>query len=160
MKVRLSLLSFASGCLASGVILTPSQQKPSDKFSYKNCGEATDAVQVKSIEIYPDTPTAGKNITIVMDGEVLQDIVHGAIADIVVKAGLIQILKRTFDLCELAENQQANVSCPVERGEQALVQTVMLPSVVPKALYTVNARGFTAEDDPMFCLDILVDFRT
>lgn len=70
---------------------------------------------------------------------------------------------------------EVNLTCPVEVGQHEVVHTVTLPSNIPpgkcsatrysmfaddsKAMYTVNIRGYTLDDDDLTCLDLWIDFR-
>lgn len=74
-------------------------------------------------------------------------------------------------------NNNATVQCPVEKGKYFIQQTVDLPREIPPgtslkplmvsrryscivlaAKFTVNVRGYTADDDDLLCADLKVDF--
>ena len=65
-------------------------------------GLATDSVQLKSIKVSPDPPQPGKNLTVEVEADVLNEIDEGAEADVTVKLGLIKLLQKKFDVCEEA----------------------------------------------------------
>lgn len=62
------------------------------------------------------------------------------------------------------------MQCPVKEGQYTVDQTVELPAEIPKgtpqrnryqltvAKFVVSVRGYTADDDDMVCLDLIVDF--
>ncbi|ODN77547.1 phosphatidylglycerol/phosphatidylinositol transfer protein [Cryptococcus amylolentus CBS 6039] len=129
-----------------------------DSWSYVDCGLATDAIQLKSIKVSPDPPVPGKNLTVSVEADVLERIEDGAYADVTVKLGLIKLLQKQFDVCEEAANANASVQCPVEPGPYSVQHTVELPEEIPKAKFSVQVRGYTAEDEDMVCLDLFVDF--
>ncbi|KAL7423150.1 Phosphatidylglycerol/phosphatidylinositol transfer protein [Cryptotrichosporon argae] len=129
-----------------------------DSWSYVDCGTAEDVVQLKSIKVSPDPPKPGANLTVYVEGDVLQPIEEGAYADVTVKLGLIKLLQKRFDVCEEARNANASVQCPVAPGPYAVEQTVELPKEIPKAKFAVQVRGFTADEDDLLCLDLYVDF--
>ncbi|KAF9532006.1 ML domain-containing protein [Crepidotus variabilis] len=129
-----------------------------NSWSYTDCGLPTDAIQIKSIQVSPDPPQPGKDLTVTVNGEAVEQIEDGAYADVVVKLGLIKLLTKRFDVCEEARNANATVQCPVNKGEYTVVQTVALPKEIPAAKFTVQVRGFTAGEDDMVCLDLKVDF--
>jgi hypothetical protein len=58
--------------------------------------------QLKSINVSPDPPVPGKNLTVNVDADVLDVIEDGATADVTVKLGLIKLLQKSFDVCEEA----------------------------------------------------------
>ncbi|ETW87295.1 hypothetical protein HETIRDRAFT_243667, partial [Heterobasidion irregulare TC 32-1] len=127
-----------------------------DKWGWTNCGSASDPIQIESIEVTPDPPKPGQDLTVLVKGTA-QD-AEGAYADVTVKLGLIKLLHKQFDVCEEARNANASVRCPVEKGYYEVEQTVTLPKEIPQAKFTVNVRGYTVDDDDLLCLDLVVDF--
>ena len=85
-----------------------------------NTGLPDDIVQIKSIEVSPDPPQPGQNLTVKVNGYTSEPIVvrhapsstygttnncvlqEGAYADVTVKLGLIKLLQKRFDVCEEA----------------------------------------------------------
>ncbi|KAJ7264504.1 ML domain-containing protein [Mycena haematopus] len=143
----------------SQVALTDNVRSAGDSWEYDNCGQPSDAVQVKSISVSPDPPKIGAELTVTVDVEVLETIEEGATADVLVKVGRIKLLQKTFDICEEALKANATISCPVPPGPYSIVQTVELPKEVPKLKYVINVRGYTKDEDDMACLDLMVQFR-
>ncbi|KAF8960884.1 ML domain-containing protein [Flammula alnicola] len=128
------------------------------KWSYKDCGSPSDPLQINSIKIFPDPPNPGEDLTITIMGDVTEVIEEGAHADVTVKLGLIKLLREIFDVCEEARDANASVQCPVQTGSYIIEQTVALPKEIPQAKFTLNVRGYTVDDDDLFCLDFQVDF--
>ncbi|EIW73685.1 hypothetical protein TREMEDRAFT_37462 [Tremella mesenterica DSM 1558] len=151
-------VKWANALLSSDVKSKAGQVHTMDSWSYVDCGLATDAVQLKSISVSPDPPVPGKNLTVTVEADVIQEIVEGAYADVTVKLGLIKLLQKEFDVCEEARNANATVQCPVHPGPYNVAQTVELPKEIPKAKFSVAVRGYTADDEDMLCLDLFVDF--
>ncbi|KAK7064148.1 Phosphatidylglycerol/phosphatidylinositol transfer protein [Favolaschia claudopus] len=129
-------------------------------WEYTDCGLPTNPIQLDSIEISPDPPLPGKDLTVTAKGIVTEVIEEGATADVTVKLGLVKLLQKKFDVCEEARKANASISCPVQPGPYEVVQTVALPKEIPKAKFTVIVRGFTAESEEvdMLCLDLKIDF--
>ncbi|TYJ58924.1 phosphatidylglycerol/phosphatidylinositol transfer protein [Cryptococcus floricola] len=153
------LVSGGKGSLATAhVAEVDGPIRTMDSWSYVDCGLATDAIQLKSIKVSPDPPVPGKNLTVSVEADVLERIEDGAYADVTVKLGLIKLLQKQFDVCEEAANANASVQCPVEPGPYSVQHTVELPEEIPKAKFSVQVRGYTAEDEDMVCLDLFVDF--
>ncbi|KAG9085814.1 Phosphatidylglycerol/phosphatidylinositol transfer protein [Ceratobasidium sp. UAMH 11750] len=124
-------------------------------------GLPSDAVQVLSIQVWPDPPQIGKDLTVTARGLVTRRIEEGAYADVTVKLGLIKLLHKQFDICEEARNNNVTVQCPVEPGEYEVVHTVTLPKETPKAKFTIDVQGFVSEysEDPdMVNMKLMVDF--
>ncbi|KAJ7136759.1 MD-2-related lipid-recognition domain-containing protein, partial [Mycena epipterygia] len=122
-------------------------------------GSSSDAILLESLEVSPDPPAPGKNLTITAKGRAAQRIEDGAYADVIVKMGLIKLLTKKFDVCKEAENAQASIQCPVDEGAYEVVHTVALPREIPPAKFNVQVRGYTADDENMLCLDLIADFR-
>ncbi|KAJ6575214.1 hypothetical protein B0H19DRAFT_1254802 [Mycena capillaripes] len=149
-------------------------------WEYVDCGLPSNPIQIDSIELSPDPPVPGKDLTVTVKALVTEVIEEGASADVVVKLGLIKLLQKTFDVCEEARNANATVSCPVEPGPYDVVQTVALPKgdrteipkgeycvpyystilTQPPAKFVVLVRGFTVAEEDMLCLDLKIDFMS
>jgi len=129
-----------------------------ESWDYKVCSSPTDPIQIQSIEVSPDPPKPGSDLTVKVHAVVTAKIEDGAFADVDVKLGLIKLLHKRFDVCEEARNANATVQCPVEPGEYTVEQTVALPKEIPKAKFTVDVKGYTATEDDMVCVQLKVDF--
>ncbi|KAF9785545.1 ML domain-containing protein [Thelephora terrestris] len=127
-------------------------------WSYTDCGIATDIVTINSLTVSPDPPKPGQDITVTVDATTSEVIEEGAYADVTVKLGLIKILRKTFDLCEEARNANATVQCPVEKGHYVITQTASLPKEIPPGKFNVAVQGYTANDEDMLCVNMVVDF--
>jgi len=155
-------------CLATGsasIIISDQQPMREDSpirstasWDYKDCFPDGSPVQITSIEVTPDPPKPGQDLTVTVNGTVTETLEDGAYADVTVKLGLVKLLKKRFDLCEEARNANATVQCPVEPGSYHVVHTVTLPREIPPARFAVNILGYTVEDEDLLCLDLKVDF--
>ncbi|KAI4528563.1 hypothetical protein K525DRAFT_183929 [Schizophyllum commune Loenen D] len=136
-------------------------------WSYSDCGDETSTVQLKSIDILPDPPIPGQQLTMTVKADVQETIQEGAYADVAVKVGLIKLLQKQFDICEearvfkfsFARNANSTVQCPVAKGEHTVVQTVQLPREIPPAMFKIDVLAWTHEDENMACAKFEVDFR-
>ncbi|EIN14211.1 hypothetical protein PUNSTDRAFT_80380 [Punctularia strigosozonata HHB-11173 SS5] len=162
---RLALLALYSLLLAGIARATPAKQEAlapvetKSGWSYTDCGLPTDVIQIESIEVSPDPPEKGKDLTVKVIGTASDVIEDGAYADVTVKLGLVKLLQKRFDVCEEARNANASIQCPVEEGQHIVEQTVTLPNEIPNALFRVNVRGYTKDEEDMVCVDLAVDFR-
>jgi len=154
------LLALATSCLASPSSSQEVLRSPAlvEKWSWVNCGLPSDAVEITSVEVSPDPPLPGNDVTVTVAGKVVDEVKEGAYADVTVKLGLIKILQKTFDLCEEARNANTSVQCPVKTGDYAVTHTITLPREIPPAKFGVNVRGYTADDDDLLCIDLVIDF--
>ncbi|KAJ3507103.1 hypothetical protein NMY22_g17036 [Coprinellus aureogranulatus] len=131
--------------------------KTFDKWEWTDCGEPEWPVQIDSIEVSPDPPQPGKDLTVKVKAKTSERIEDGFYADVQVKLGLVKLLEKTFDVCEEARNANATIQCPVEEGSHVIEQTVALPKEIPRAKFVVNINGYTEEED-LLCLTLKVDF--
>ncbi|EJU03762.1 hypothetical protein DACRYDRAFT_21221 [Dacryopinax primogenitus] len=127
-------------------------------WTWSDCGDPSFAIEVQSIEVTPDPPVPGKNMTVDVVGTARSSIEDGSFAEVTVKLGMIQLLKKQFDVCMEAQKANVTVQCPVEAGHYAISKTVTLPREIPRTKFIVNVRGSTQDDVDMICLDLSVNF--
>ncbi|KAI0067734.1 hypothetical protein BV25DRAFT_1876416 [Artomyces pyxidatus] len=166
---RLSLLALLALTYLSATRATPFESQEAlvlngppvhttEGWSWIDCGLETDAIQIQSIDVSPDPPKPGQNMTVTVVAAAQGKVEDGAYADVTVKLGLIKLLQKQFDLCEEARKADTTVQCPVEEGSYTVVQTVELPKEIPQAKFAVSVRAYTKDDDDLFCVDLKVDF--
>ena len=102
-----------------------------------------DLVDIKYIDLTPNPPLAGQNMTMEALGVLKVGIDEGAYANYEVKYGFIKLLSGTADLCEKAA--EVDLECPIEKGEVKVQKLVELPSqippVIPHPLLLILERG-------------------
>ncbi len=126
------------------------------------------------------THIRGNTLTIEASGILSKDVDDGAYADIVVKYGLITLVKMKVDLCQ--EGKKIDLNCPLKKGPMKLTKDVDLPQQIPpvcciqldkggseegqgteanttQGKYTVSANVFTSEDEPVTCLTTTIQFH-
>ena len=74
-----------------------------------------------------------------------------------VKFGLVTILKQTADFCDTVK--QADLECPIEKGDIKLEKEVKLPKQIPNGKYSVIAEVDTKDEDRVTCLTATVEFK-
>lgn len=110
-------------------------------------------LDVSQVNLSPNPPTRGNNLTITAYGSLSSEIVEGAYVDVEVRLGYIKLLTQTYDLCEqLEENDIDGLKCPLQPGDYALEKIVEIPQEVPPGKYSVIARAYTLDDDEITCL--------
>lgn len=97
-----------------------------------------DLVDIKYINIYPNPPLAGENLTIDAMGFLKTDVEEGAYAHFEVKYGFIKLLTGTADLCEKAV--EVDLQCPVKEGPVTIHKVVDLPSQIPPVRTLFNGH--------------------
>jgi len=153
---------FGSVCSAALVEQQVSLQDASlksDRWNWKDCGGPSHLVHIDDIQITPDPPVKGEDMTVTVVGTAKDSIVDGAYADVVVKVGAIKLLQQEFDVCDEALKANASIQCPVSEGKHEVTHTVALPKEIPPAPFKVSIRGYTWDDLDMACVDIDIDFR-
>ena len=131
-----------------GVIHRPTAQEPllsaqepllSDLDSAKIPGKSPvelcslspsdDLVDIKYINLTPNPPMAGENLTIDAEANLKTTIEEGAYANFEVKYGFIKLLTGRADLCEKAA--EVDLECPIKEGKVKVQKLVELPSQIP-----------------------------
>lgn len=118
--------------------------------------KADDYIEIKSVDLSPNPPAAGKALVIKAKGTVKKIIEEGAYVDLTVKYGLIRLLNTKADLCE--QMGEVDLKCPVEPGDRVISKTVELPKEIPPGTYNVVADVFTAGGERITCLTATVTF--
>ncbi|EIW64396.1 sterol transporter [Trametes versicolor FP-101664 SS1] len=165
---RFGLLCLFAAALGS-VAASPSnlqqfmEKQPSTvldkKWDWTDCGSSSHIIHIKSIQVSPDPPQRGEELTITVEGDADETIEDGAYADVTVKVGVIKILSKEFDICEEADKANTTVQCPVQKGTHKVIQSVELPKEIPPAQFKVNIRAYTVDDEDLACMDLMMDFR-
>ncbi|EFY94139.1 ML domain protein [Metarhizium robertsii] len=114
-------------------------------------------VEIKSVDLAPNPPSAGQDLVIKAEGTVKKTIEEGAYIDLTVKYGLIRLLKTKADLCE--QMGEVDLKCPVEPGDRVITKTVQLPKEIPPGTYNVEADVFAANGERITCLTATVKFN-
>lgn len=97
--------------------------------------------------------------------------------DLCEEAYVVEVLLFSLVNVEPPDRRKANatVTCPVPQGELHITQTVALPKEIPRGMFhsnnhvlhlpavcvakfTVDVRGYTADDEDMVCVKLNVDF--
>jgi ML domain len=88
-----------------------------------------DLVEITYIDVTPNPPQAGQNLTVEAEGILKTTIKEGAYANFEVKYGFVKLLSGTADLCEKA--MEVGLECPIEKGTVKIQKVVELPSQIP-----------------------------
>ncbi|KAG6834365.1 hypothetical protein H0H93_010113 [Arthromyces matolae] len=155
--LRLVLALGFSFFTLSLAIPQPVDSVSSQSFSWKNCDTSNGIVNVQDIQISPDSPQAGKNLTVTIRGQVTSTVQEGAYATVSVKAGLVTYPSQKVDICQEARNSNLSIQCPVAPGTYTVVDTVSIPNNVPKGSYNAQINGYTADKASMFCVQATFD---
>ncbi|SPO05847.1 probable phosphatidylglycerol / phosphatidylinositol transfer protein [Cephalotrichum gorgonifer] len=125
-------------------------------IEYCSPDHADDILTIESIDLSPNPPLAGEELLITAVGKTSQDIEEGAYVLLQVKYGLIRLISTTADLCEQITN--VDLECPIKKGDLSITKAVALPAEIPPGKYTVSADVYSANDEPITCLQATVVF--
>jgi len=117
-----------------------------------------DILVLESVDLTPNPPVKGNNLTIEAVGTLLEDVNEGAYIVLQVKYGLIRLVNTEANLCEQVSN--VDLSCPIKKGKTTITKDVSLPKEIPPGTYTVFADAYTArpESKKIICLEATVTF--
>ncbi|KAI9795087.1 MAG: Phosphatidylglycerol/phosphatidylinositol transfer protein [Peltula sp. TS41687] len=164
--LSLSILSALAGPLSvfSRQQTLSSDQKlpvPGDNpFLYCNAAaQSSPVITIEHLNVNPNPPQRGQNLTIDAVGVVHEEIQEGAYADVSVYIVPlhIRLLQKRFDLCDLVGD--VDLKCPIHKGESAVEKTVELPVEIPPAKFQVLVEAYNADGSNITCLTAEVDFR-
>lgn len=163
MKVSIPLVTFLASsvsALSLGNLLFESQELitppnaqaevPGDSPIETCLDEEPQLVDIEEVNISPNPPIPGTNLTISARGTLKTDLVDGSYVDVLVRYGFIVLVNKRYDLCELLP--EVELECPVKAGYLRLERTVELPEEVPPGFYTVEAKAYTPEEELLTCL--------
>ena len=121
------------------------------------CGDPADYIlSIDKVDLDPNPPLPGHNLTIEAAGTFSRDVEAGAKVFLQVKYGLITHIKQEADLCDQIGN--VDLSCPLKKGPMNFTKSVNIPAQVPKGKYTVIADVFTVDGEGVTCLESVVFF--
>lgn len=155
LNVLCLLASGVVGGLVSFFPAPPSENQPIPGGSplYKCDVNEPQLLELSIVELTPDPPVRGKNLTITAVGKLLEQVEEGSYVDVEVRLGYIKLLTQTFDLCEtLEDNDVDGLTCPLAAGRYSIKKEVEIPAEVPPGKYVVLARAYNVDDQLISCL--------
>ncbi|KAI7882590.1 hypothetical protein K492DRAFT_193396 [Lichtheimia hyalospora FSU 10163] len=135
------------------------QVSPLETSLIHDCSDESYILDIYDITLTPPHPAPGDNLMIEAIGYLEEPVDYGAEARVLVKLGFVQLLKKTFDICQELDNNDAELQCPIMDGPVKVTQNVTLPEEIPKAHFKVQVRAENYDKRPLACLDVDVDFR-
>lgn len=130
------------------------------KFEYHICNEDVNSFKLEKFELEPSEPVKGKNITIKVVGDLMDDIIDGSKIMINVKLNSIRLLRKTIDLCsELEKNPKIGLNCPITTGKKEYISKFEIPNEVPNGKYIIDILMTNADNSKVFCSVVSVIFN-
>merc|ERR1711976_253875 len=123
---------------------------------WSNCGSGSDHIKIDKVVIKPDPPVRGKNFTITASG-VLDEKVTGGSVTADINYGVVPVLKKTEDLCDvLKKAHQLDPSvqeCPVPSQTQTLASPpILIPSDAPAGHYHGKVSAVDQNKQEIICI--------
>lgn len=158
-SVLINVLSLLAAGAVAGLVnflpVLPFDNKPVPGGSplYQCDASEKQNLEISAVDLAPNPPVRGKNLTISAVGTLHETIEQGAYVNVEVRLGYIKLLTQTYDLCEtLEENNVDNLTCPLKAGLYSVVKEVEIPAEVPPGKYVVLARAYNVDDELITCL--------
>jgi len=127
------------------------------KSPLRYCDKPDDNIlEIYEVNLDPNPPKAGENLTIVATGTLKEDIEEGAEATVEIKYGYVRLPPQKIDICESI--RALNKTCPIKKGDIEISTVVKLPDQVPPGKYWVKANAYTKANDLITCLEADVTF--
>lgn len=79
-------------------------------------GDDSFILDIYDITVTPPHPVPGDEVLIEATGYLKERVEKGAVAHVLVRIGVVQILRKTFDICDELENNDVELKCPIEEG--------------------------------------------
>jgi len=139
------------------VVVTDATKVPGDNpLEFCTTDQSEDTVHIEKVDLSPNPPETGAKLTIHATGTVFEPIEEGAEVNLIVKYGLIRLVKTTADLCE--QIKEVDLECPIKKGVLSITKEVEIPKEVPPGKYNVYAEVVNADGTPITCLQASVTF--
>lgn len=119
------------------------------KWTY--CGEEEEsnnyALKISDLIVEPNPPKKGEKVQVQFKGKLSAEITKGAKLTYSVKLGLIQLAKKTVDLCDtLGGLKDKDIpKCPIKAGDLSITKEQDFPSEAPAGKYTIKAEAIAAD---------------
>ncbi|KAJ4319713.1 Phosphatidylglycerol/phosphatidylinositol transfer protein [Neodidymelliopsis sp. IMI 364377] len=157
----LSAVSVSASPYASWV---PNQVTVKEEFKVPGdnplyfCADPADYIlQIEKVDLDPNPPKPGEKLSIKASGDFKEQVGQGSKMHLQVKYGLITLINQERDACDTIE--QADLKCPLKKGELSLTKDVDLPREIPPGTYTVLADVYTEDGDKITCLTAKIAFH-
>jgi hypothetical protein len=116
-----------------------------------SCGSNADILRVTKVVLAPYPIRKGQSLSVSGQGELSEDVGPGAYVELVVKAGIVPLLKQKFDLCENAP--AFGIKCPLAAGVQTLQLNEKIPGFLPSVAINVEMKVYNDKGKRITCLE-------
>jgi len=113
---------------------------------FENCGSGD--FSVKNIDLIPNPPQPGKDLTIKATGT-LGKLVSAGDFEFTVSMDGFQIHSEKGDLCSFGD-----IKCPIQVGDSGFTYGVPLPGFIPSGKYEVVVKANQQDSKQLFCVKV------
>lgn len=149
--------SMGASWVPNQVTVKEEYKVPGDNPLYFCADPADYILQIEKVDLDPNPPKPGEKLAIKASGDFKEEVGQGSKMHLQVKYGLITLINQERDACDTIE--QADLKCPLKKGELSLTKDVELPREIPPGTYTVLADVYTEEGDKITCLTAKIAFH-
>ncbi|KAJ4361594.1 Phosphatidylglycerol/phosphatidylinositol transfer protein [Ascochyta clinopodiicola] len=149
--------SMGASWVPNQVTVKEEYKVPGDNPLYFCADPADYILQIEKVDLDPNPPKPGEKLSIKASGDFKEEVGQGSKMHLQVKYGLITLINQERDACDTIE--QADLKCPLKKGELSLTKDVDLPREIPPGTYTVLADVYTEEGDKITCLTAKIAFH-
>ena len=83
------------------------------------------------LEVLSPNSPSGRSHNITLTGHLINEVTEGAWAEVVIKVGLIKLMHKKFDICDVLRERESSVQCPIQPGDLEIKDTFALPREIP-----------------------------
>lgn len=140
-----------------GKDLHPLDKVQSNAWSWEWCDDV-DAesylVRVNSVELQPDPPVMGQNLTFHGAGSLSGRVAQGSYVDVNVYLGFLRLYAERMDLCEVLRENHVEVQCPMEPGQYNITHVIEMPKTrVPPIPFRFRVLGISQDKQKIACIN-------
>jgi hypothetical protein len=121
---------------------------------WSSCGKSTDILSNLQVQITPNPPVKGQDVTVAASGTLSESITSGAKAQLTISVLGIPVINKSIDLC----TADPSITCPIAAGAQSIKVTQMIPSTVPSGDYTGKVVATNADGKEITCVNLQLKF--
>ena len=121
---------------------------------FENCGATTDDFQISQLDVSPDPPVMGQNITVAAAGTLNVDITGGQVTlEVYLKTivGKIRVVNKQENICQSVGSIPN--PCPIKAGPYSKTISALVPNEkIPSGTYTGQVRADDQDGRQIACI--------
>ena len=106
------------------------------------CSDAEDVMTVSKVDLSPNPPIKGQNLTVKIEGILSEDLSTDATMFVSMKKGMIKFPRMKIPACDYFTG-----GCPISKGPASLEMMFEIPQMIPGGSYEVRAILYNVDKD-------------